>query len=544
MAEDKTKLIQRLTTTPVKLQSGKTGNFSFNTKTEQLGNPFAGYSASTHNIFTLTFSDNLSIDDLEELQENEDLKTLSDNQFAYDHDLQVKIKAKNLEIVDVEYDYKFLNADKEELHNKHFPEEVKKQKEREASAQDVTLPNSNIQIKIYPDTYEGEGMDQIKVLEAKFPEYLSPPSYVQVAETISHLIKQEESADNTTHKVKIKLSFQDANGNPTNKMYLLAVNLSIKFNYSELDEDFSQYALPSSTDQFQRSQLLGNLMRKYESSLLLCKLTIKEWKKAQEGSNNLPNYTETIHQALNRRPGRPGILGSENNVDPESVLEHIITTLRNAQLTSNNDIITFLNQTSDQYFNGIVGKFLPSANDSLTRNFLKEFETSLRKLYQKEQPLPSTTSTSTSTTTSTSTPKPKNTQIEQIMRSENYTKLIERIEIIRNRKNENSSTYKTDLLKMQGILDIERAFNKALEQRDDATAFKTINTAITDNRDNISAYSGWFSQNFFSFFHRDCHSPEKFFTHGYKSTSDELLNGLSEEISRLASAATGPQNIM
>lgn len=370
--------------------------------------------------------------------------------------------------------------------------------------------------------------------DEKIPVILVKPysmHYANVAELIADVIEKEEQLSSTKKNIQINISFYEKGCNRT-LTYILPINSGQKFDYNQLDDPvfFTYGSPPSMSTASQRQTELAKLIRKYEPSLLLLKLSIQEYKKnqttkAKNASAVTAPYTENITDLLSKKPGQPGILTSKNNVDPDAVVDYIMTALRTNQSPDRNEFVTFFNGTQRRYFTNFISKF--SSLDLLTKDFLGEFIFSLAKLFDiyniKEN---------TFSATSTTIPPQKNLKIEKIMQSEAYKKLIERVDIIHNRKNENASTYKTDLLKMQSILSIEGAFEKALYEQDDKVAFEAIKKAISQNQENISAYSGLFSEGFFSFFHRDCNGVKKFFSHGYKSTSDELVDVLSQEVSK------------
>lgn len=370
--------------------------------------------------------------------------------------------------------------------------------------------------------------------DEKIPVILVEPCsmhYANVAELIADVIEKEEQLSSTKKNIQINISFYEKGCNRT-LTYILPINSDQKFDYNQLDDPvfFTYGSPPSMSTASQRQTELAKLIRKYEPSLLLLKLSIQEYKKnqttkAKNASAVTAPHTENITDLLSKKPGQPGILTSKNNVDPDAVVDYIMTALRTNQSPDRNEFVTFFNGTQRLYFTNFISKF--SSLDLLTKDFLGEFIFSLAKLFNIY-----TIKENTFSATSTTIPPQKNLKIEKIMQSEAYKKLIERVDIIHNRKNENASTYKTDLLKMQSILSIEGAFEKALYEKDDKVAFEAIKKAISQNQENISAYSGLFSEGFFSFFHRDCNGVKKFFSHGYKSTSDELVDVLSQEVSK------------
>ena len=508
---------------------------------------------------TVVFPEELTLEDLQALQKHKKTEKLT-NALNGLEPPTIKIKTPRLRF---NFTSTFLTKDAEALKKYLLTEEDIKAREK-ARGYETHVLSSKTKVQIYEPTWETAQVkedprawakplirndEQVKVFRINFLG--KKPVYAEVAEAVSKLkflTEEGEIYPPNGLAINVIVSWPNENEEIVKKTFEQRV-MGSGFNYTAVLEEFSMYSLPDSMalNQANKKQLLNDLIRNYEPSLLLLKLAIKEKKAqalkiAEQNSKPKPVYeTEGISSIFRTTTGCHGILyasyvsaGATRDpsfsliapLDPEVIVTYILNTLNNDKLTSNDEIITLLNQTPPGFFEEFMGQF---PLDTLTQQTLKEFYTSLENLYREEEKVEEKISSPVSEKmieTEAPSLSVKNSEIQNIMQSESYTKLIEeRVDIINDRKNERFSAYKTDLLKMQGILAIERAFKTALNEPDKDKAFNIVQEAIDKNRKDVSAYSGWFSAGFFSFFHSRKDSDQ-----GYKSTSEELLETLKGEV--------------
>ncbi len=258
------------------------------------------------------------------------------------------------------------------------------------------------------------------------------------------------------------------------------------------------FDLASEENGQQQQRLVQVLLRRYEPSLLLVALNADQYGLQDQQSKQIEHL---LH-----------LLRSASASFDVIALQAIATDLNSKAI----DFISFPDSVRDPT--------VADTNESDEKKPLKEFFHKLQTIFSKREQ-----STQGIDANRTDSDLLRNPAIEKLMNTDSYKDLIERIAKIGKRKTKDSPNYEKDLLKMKGILEIEEAFQQALSEND-KNAFKIIEQAIDKHKINVSAYSGCYSEEFFSFWT------------GYKSTSHGLLNQISKSMEQAKPAANSSQD--